>query len=281
MSVLDRLTRSWWRLTGRTIDLAGSERWLRAPMHREASIGDSWLAESAATLGATVRDGDPDAGLLADMSCLNGSTFDAVNLRPQVRDFYEHTSAWQMEVWAQWNPVFQPGGELIARFFGRRVQQLAIPTRPLDVAMGMDSRVVPVVDSAGEQLAAAWIRTLRSSGDHVYSGYYTTLSLPGSGQPSVHVTFPLEQGNVQVFLRPSAHVDGSLLLSSPPGPFGADGAYVTVERAGRHHAVRVPLHETFRVYVDDRGVLRTDHVLRLWSATVVRLHYKMIRSTRP
>ena len=34
-------------------------------------------------------------------------------------------------------------------------------------------------------------------------------------------------------------------------------------------------HEEFHVYVDDEGVLRTDHVLRLWSATAVRLHYRL------
>lgn len=36
-------------------------------------------------------------------------------------------------------------------------------------------------------------------GDHVYSGCYSTRELPGSEQPSVHVAFPLEAGNVQVF----------------------------------------------------------------------------------
>ena len=29
------------------------------------------------------------------------------------------------------------------------------------------------------------------------------------------------------------------------------------------------------MYVDDEGVLRTDHALRLWSALVMRLHYRL------
>lgn len=41
------------------------------------------------------------------------------------------------------------------------------------------------------------------------------------------------------------------------------------------YAARAPIHETFRVYVDAEGVLRTNHVLRLWPSTVVRLHYKL------
>lgn len=70
--------------------------------------------------------------------------------------------------------------------------------------------------------------------------------------------------------------DGALELSSPAGSFGEDGAYVVVEGQGRTHAARAPIHEAFRVYVDAEGVLRTDHQLRLWSATVVRLHYKLV-----
>jgi hypothetical protein len=142
----------------------------------------------------------------------------------------------------------------------------------------MDSRVVRILDAEGRQRAAGWIRTLRSTGEFVYSGCYATRTLPGTTQPSVHVTFPLEEGNVQVFLRPRVLPDGSLELGSPAGPFGTDGAYVVVRdprRPGRVHAARAPIHETFRVYVDREGVLRTDHELRLFHARAVRLHYKL------
>jgi hypothetical protein len=50
---------------------------------------------------------------------------------------------------------------------------------------------------------------------------------------------------------------------------------VVVEDGGSTYAARAPLREEFHVYVDDEGVLRTDHELRLWSAEVVRLHYKL------
>lgn len=272
---LDLATRLFWRATGRPVDLAGREDWLVAPMHHGPVVGDAWLDAAATTIGGSVRHGAEDAGLLDDMSRLDGALFRAADLRPEVRHFYEHTARWRMEIWAQWNPVFQPGGALVSRFFGRRVQQLALPTRPMDVALGTDSRVVPILDGDGVQQAAGWFRTLRSTGDHVYSGCYSTGTLPTSEQPSVQVAFPLESGNVQVFLRPRALPDGSLELTSPPGTFGEDGAYVVVEHGGRTHAARVPIHERFHVHVDAEGVLRTDHVLRLWSATVVRLHYKL------
>jgi hypothetical protein len=276
MTQVDRWTRTFWRLRGQPVDLASQDAWLAAPMHSSETVADQWLAEAAVAVGGSVQEGVKGAGLLPDMAELDGPHFRAADLRPEVRDFYEHTSGWRMEVWTQWNPVFQPGGAFIAGVWGRRVQQLALPTRPLDVALGIDSRVATIVDADGKQRAAAWMRTLRSTGEHVYSGCYSSRTLPGCDQPSVHVAFPLEAGNVQVFLQPRVVADGGLELTSPPGRFGTDGAYVLVEHQGRHFAARAPIHETFQAYVDSEGVLRTDHELRLWSAVVVRLHYKLL-----
>ncbi|WP_247698419.1 hypothetical protein [Streptomyces sp. RK75] len=275
---LDRASRAFWRVKGRPVDLAGEHQWLAAPMHDAQTVGDGWLRAAAAAHGGSVLEQD-GGGLLPDMSQLDGPDFKAAELRPEIRDFYEHTSSWRLEVWTQWSALFRPGGELVSQLFGRRVQQLALPMRPLDVAHGMDSRVVTIVGTDGEQRAAGWIRKLRSTGEYVYSGCYSTRVLPGSGQPSVHVAFPLEAGNVQVFLRPSVSPDGALELTSPAGVFGDDGAYVVVEHRNGVHASRVPIHEAFRVYADSEGTLRTDHILRLWSASVLRLHYKLIPAT--
>lgn len=277
LNSLDLATRKWWRLVGREVDLGGDEGWLQAPMASGSLIGDGWLPEAAAVLGGQLRDDVPGAGLVADFAQLDGPGFAAADLRPEVRDFYEHTADWRMEVWTGWEPLFWPGGELISRLFGQRVQQLALPMRSLDVARGMSSRIAVITDDQGRQQAAGWLRRLRATGGYVYSGCYGHAMLPGADRPSVHVSFPLESGNVQVFLRPEVDPDGSLWLRSPGGRFGGDGAYVVVRDGGRTFAATVPLRETFHVFVDEEGVLRTDHQLRLRSATVVRLHYKLER----
>lgn len=273
--LVDLSTRKLWRALGRPIDPAGEHAWLRAPTSTSAVVRDGWLAAEAAVHGGTVDETTSGAGLLASLDLLDGPGFRARDVAPQVRDFYEHTSAWGVEVWSGWSPWAWPGGELISRFFGKRVEQLALPMRPLDVAQGMDSRVSVIRDAAGRQVAAGWLRTLRATGDYVFSGCYSARRLPGAARASVHVAFPLESGNLQVFLRPEVLPDGSFRLVSPSGGFGADGAYVIAEDDGRTYAARVPVHETFHVYLDDRGVLRTDHVLRLWGATAMRLHYKL------
>jgi hypothetical protein len=273
---LDLGTRAWWRLVGRRVDLDGAEQWLNAPTCGPGPVGASWLAAEVERIGGSLREDVADGGLLSSMSVLDGPGFRSADVDEAVSHFYEHTARWRMEVWAQWSAWFQPGGELISRLFGRRVQQLALPTRALEVAHGIDSRVVHLLGADGEQHSAGWLRTLAATGDFIYSGCYSARRLPGSDQPSVHVAFPLESGNVQVFLRPSVQKDGSLVLSSSAGVFGSEGTYVVVRDDIRGtYAARVPIHERFHVYRDHRGVLRTDHELRLHRALVLRLHYRL------
>lgn len=272
-SLLDRLTRTWWRIVGREVDLSGDHHWLDAPMSSESWVADRWLGEYAASIGGEIT--SDGSGLLADVRALDGPGFSADRLRPEVVDFYEQTARWRMEVWAGWSWWARVPGALIARWFGRRVGQLAIPTDPLAVAHGMDSRVSVVVDDHGARRGACWHRTLRGTGEVVYSGFYSVRQLPGRDRPSIHVAFPLEHGNVQVFLRPEVGPDGSLVLRSGAGPFGHDGAYVVVRHGRRTFAARVPLHEVFSVHLDGEGVLRTDHTLRLWAARAVVLHYRL------
>jgi hypothetical protein len=84
---------------------------------------------------------------------------------------------------------------------------------------------------------------------------------------------------VTVFLRPEVRSDGALVLRSPIGVFGGDGAYLVVVRPDRRSgwARRVPLAEEFVVWVDGDGGLRTDHSLDPWGLPIVRLHYRLGR----
>ena len=188
--VLDLGSRKFWQLAGRRIDLAGSEWWLDAPVSESARVGSDWLEVEAGRHGGALGADDPWAGLLPSMSVLDGPGFDSGELDPLVRDFYERSASWRVEVWAGWSPVFWPAGELVSRLWGRRVEQLALPMRPLEVARGMDSQVTPIRDRHGTQVAAAWTRTLRESGRPVFSGAYSARTLPGADRPSVHVAFP-------------------------------------------------------------------------------------------
>lgn len=275
--LIDRGTQAWVRATGRRVSF-DEYPWLIGPIGSPRLISDEWLEREAKRLGGTLSEG---GGLLGQMGDLAGESFDPSLVARPVVDFYQHTSAWRLEVWSQWCPAAWPFGWLLSAVFARRLQQLSLPLRPLDVAQGMDSRVVVVRDADNTQLGAAWLRTLRSTGQTVYSGWYSTARLPKTQRPSVRVVFPLPNGSVMVFLRPEVGPDGTLILSSPLGSFGDDGAYLVVARPDgcSGWVRRVPLAERFVVWVDPEGLLRTDHALNLWQVPVIKLHYRLDRDT--
>ena len=48
-----------------------------------------------------------------------------------------------------------------------------------------------------------------------------------------------------MFLKPSVGEGGSLILTSPAGKFGEDGAYTVVAEKNADYASRAPIHEVF------------------------------------
>jgi hypothetical protein len=272
---IDRATQAWVRATGRRLSF-DAVPWLSGPIGDPRLIGDNWLAGEAGRLGGAVSEG---GGLLGSVMDLAGEGFDPTALAPPIRDFYERTDQWRLEVWSQWCPVAWPFGWLLSAVFSRRLEQLSLPLRPLDVAHGMDSRVLTVHDPEGHQLGAAWFRNLRATGQTVYSGFYGTVQLPKAQRPAIRVAFPLPNGNITVFLRPDNGPTGGLILPSPTARFGDIGAYLVLADRDRTHcwARRVPLAERFEVWVDRDGLARTDHALDLGQLPVIRLHYRMDR----
>src|SRR5262249_25700291 len=153
--LFDRVTQAWVRATGRTVSLAESG-WLDGPVGDPAMISERWIELEAVRRGGYVREG---GGLLASLAALRSETFDPSRLAPSVVDFYEHTGRWRMEVWSQWLPAAIPAAWLLSTVFARRLHQLALPLRPLDVAEGIDSRVLTVMRSSDDaQIGAAWLR---------------------------------------------------------------------------------------------------------------------------
>jgi len=277
---LDHLTRLWMRLTSRRIDRRGAA-WLVGPYAGVDVVGHDWVHRMATAVGGRLSTG-PDHGLLTSFAALRGPDFDPDSVDPRIVDFYEHTSAWRLDLWSEWSAIAWPFGRAVTALFSERLKQLSLPMRPLDVSYGMDSKVIHVHDRDGHVLGTAWLRNMIKTGSTTYSGLYGVALVPGSAQPSVRVVFPLPLGSVQVFLRPSVDSRGGLHLRSPLGRFGEDGAYLVLERSGDIlNARRVPLNEHFHVFVDDDGDVRCDHSLRLWNVPAVRLHYRLRRSSDP
>jgi hypothetical protein len=219
----------------------------------------------------------PDAGLVPDFSMLRGPSFDPDVVHPLIRHFYEHTALYHLEVWSE---VYFAGKFvlwLLVEFISRRMDQLNFPISSLEVAKGMTSEVVRLTEPGSGKLAhTGWLRRFRSTGKVIYAGLYSQTRLPGEENPCVKVTFPC-YGSSNVYLRPKAYEDGSFGLLSTDSRFGSCGFYRIVESGTDDVHVRCfkSLHEIFHVYVDEEGVLRTDHEIQFLGLTILRLHYKM------
>lgn len=275
-ALIDRSTQRWVIATGRRADFDGAERWLDGPVGSPDVVGEDWIGQHASHIGATLHEG-PDQGLLPAFSALSGAGFDAAAVSPAIADFYEHTSAWSMDVWSRWSRWAEPGGRLLNALFARRLRQLILPMDPLDLALGLQSRVVGMVAPDGRHLGTAWQRTVVSTGATVFGGFYGVATRPSATRPSVRVVFPLPNGSLTVFLRPEVAAHGGFVLRSDAGEFGDDGAYLVVrpDAERRGWVRRVPLHEHFALSTDADDVLHCDHQLRMGSPEVLRLHYRL------
>lgn len=278
-ALVDRFTQRWVIATGRPVEFGGSERWLDGPIGAPGGVGEAWIEQHAAGTGASLKEGNPQ-GLLPEFAALSGAGLEVDAVSPAIVDFYENTSEWSVDVWSRWSRWAEPGGRLINALFAHRLRQLSLPMDPLDVAYGMRSRVIGLVGPDGSHLGTAWQRTMRSTGTTIFGGFYGIATRPSASRPSIRVVFPLPNGSLTVFLRPDATADGGLVLSSPAGEFGDDGAYLIVRPSARSQgwARRIPLPERFELFTDADGVLRCDHHLNLGSREILRLHYRLQRA---
>lgn len=269
--------RTWVRLTGKRV-AKREAAWLECPMGERGGIGIEFYSRLAESQGLKVLP-TPGAGLLADFASLRGAGFDPDQVCPQVRDFYEHTSCYDLLVWSEAPVPTRFFLWFLMRFVSRPMDQLNFPVSSLELAEGMTNEILPMVSESGERVYTGWLRRRVADGRVVYAGLYRTGRPGAHPDPCVKVNFPLPLGSATVFFRPEAQPDGSFKLLSSGSRFGDPGFYRMVEAGPDHWRVRYirTLRESFHLYVDERGALRTDHMVRFLGITVFRMHYKLER----
>lgn len=269
----------WVRSTGRRVAKRDAP-WLDCPMGQPGRIGAEFYNYLAERQRLEVRPA-PEAGLLSDFGALRGEDFDPEQVRPEVRDFYEHTSSYRLEAWSEAPVPTRLFLWALTRFVSRRMDQLNFPVSSLELAGGMTSEVLPMVDAEGRRLYTGWLRRVAADERVIYTGLYSVGRPVNYPNPCVKVSFPVPRGSSTVFLRPEAQPDGSFKLISSGTRFGEPGFYRMLEVDAEHWRVRYirTLREFFHVYLDRQGTLRTDHTVRFLGLTPLRLHYKLERAT--
>ena len=262
------------RALGRRV--CSDDGWLWGPIGPAGRVGPGYYAALADQQGLALEADEPEAGLLPDFGALRGPTFDPERVDPRIRDFYERTARYRLEVTVRWSPLFLPLGWLLVGAVSRRIAQLNFPLGASEVSGGMASRVLRLREPAsGRTVYAGWLRTQPASGHPVYVGLYGVAQPPGEAGPCVRVVFPLPHGSSTVLLRPSAGEDGSFQLSSDGRRFGCAGYYrVHQGRAGERRARYVlALKEHFHLWAEPGGAVHADHRVNFFRLPILRLHY--------
>ena len=256
--------------------------WLAGPIGGEV-IGDAPYREVAAREGLEVERDARDGGLVPDFAALACDGFDPAAAHPLVREFYEHTTRFAMDVWSRTYVPTKLGLWLLVATISRQVDQLNFPLTPLDTALGLTSEIILMRRPDRSVRYTGWFRTLAGARRVLYTGFYMTERVPREPGPCIKVVFPMPNGNATVILRASLDQGGALVLTSRGDRFGAAGFYrVQARDDGRARVWRVAtLREHFRVYVDAAGVLRCDHRVTFLGLPCLALHYKMTRVDAP
>ena len=272
----DWVTQRWVCATGRRISIA-ENRWLDGPVGSTRLIGKDFFAEFAPQHNLVLVE-DGSRGLIDNFNQLAGSAINPPDVAPQVKQFYEQTSDYELDAWAEWHGLFRPFGTALAVIFSRRLQQLNIPLSALDSSRGMSSRVLQMRDrETGRLVQTAWVRELHATRNVIYAGTYSVCSVPGYPSPCVKVVFPLPNGNAVVLMKPAAHADGSLSLTSAGQQFGDPGFYLVVHGTDGTAWARYvkAMTERITVYAAEGNSSRADHVLWFFGKEFLRLHYRM------
>ncbi|HET7896145.1 MAG TPA: hypothetical protein VFL47_00700, partial [Flavisolibacter sp.] len=233
----DWITQQWVKLTGRRFH-PQQDSWLTGPVGDTDIIKDKFFRRLAQQEHLDIRENRANTGLLDSFESLKLTEAENRLLHPRVREFYEKTSNYDFDVWSEWCGFFKPFGWLLSVLFSRRLQQLNLPLRSLQASKGMKSSIVKLVDQkTGQSKWTIWYRILKETNHVIYSGVYTTCSIPGHPENLLKVVFPLPNGNATVIMRREILPGGALKLSSDGKRFGDNGFYFTLtNHRGKHWA---------------------------------------------
>jgi hypothetical protein len=242
---------------------------------RTRFVGTGYVADLAEVLGGSYVREAADVGIVASLDDLAGPEFDPGAVEPQVREFYEHTTRFTLDIIPQWRTWVRPGYLLYRTLVARPLGQANVPMNQREALRGVRSRIDTIdVDGDGEPEVRGWIRSFADTNAPIYVGIYTTYGHDGRGY--VSVGFPLPQGNFTATLAPRARASGGLTLTSR-GDLQHPGHYLTyidpTSRQLTSLAVR-GFAEELDVYVDD-GELRDEHAFWVFGFPFLVLHYRI------
>jgi hypothetical protein len=258
-------------------------------------VGTGYVRELAEVLGGRYVADAPDVGIVASIDELAGPEFDPAGVDPQVREFYEHTTRFTLDIVPEWRLWVRPGYLLYRTVVARPLGQANVPMNERETKRGIRSRIDTITladagdadgesgsDGAGSTTGVVairgWIRSFTDTDEPIYVGIYTTYRHGDRGY--VSVGFPLPQASFTATLLPRARPGGGLILTSR-SDLDQPGHYLAYIDPATRDLTVLAVHgfaEQLDVYVQDGG-LRAEHAFSVFGFPFLVLHYRMNRKT--
>ena len=180
---------------------------------RSRYVGTGYVRQLADVLGGTYTADAADVGIVASLDSLAGPEFDPAQVDPLVREFYEHTTRFTLDIVPEWRLWVRPGYLLYRNLLARPLGQASVPMNQRETQRGIRSRI-DTITAPGEDVVAVrgWIRSFTDNDEPIYIGIYTTYRDGERGY--VSVGFPLPQASFTATLVPRARPGGGLILTS-------------------------------------------------------------------
>ncbi len=219
----------------------------------------------------------PDVGIVASLDELAGPQFAPAEVDPRVREFYEHTTRFTLDIVPAWRLWVRPGYLLYRTLVARPLGQASVPMNQREALRGIRSRIDTIRLPQDDVVAIrGWIRSFVDNDEPIYVGIYTTYRHAGRGY--VSVGFPLPQASFTATLVPHARPGGGLVLTSR-SDLGQAGHYLTYIDPDTREltTLAVPgFAEQLDVYVQD-DELRAEHAFWVFGFPFLVLHYRLHR----
>ncbi len=244
---------------------------------RSSYVGTGYVRKLAETLGGRYVADAPDVGIVASLDELAGPDFDPAAVDPRVREFYEHTTRFRLDIVPQWRLWVRPGYLLYRTLVAQRLGQANVPMNQRDIQRGIRSRIDTISPPGGDIVAVrGWIRSFADTDEPIYVGIYTTYRHDGRGY--VSVGFPAPQASFTATLLPRARAGGGLVLTSR-SDLDQPGHYLAYIDPATRDLTALAVHgfaEQLDVYVED-DELRAEHAFWVFGMPFLVLHYRMQR----
>lgn len=274
-SIQDWITQQWVILFGKKINNL-EYNWLLGPFGGINGIGLKFIEQLARDEDLVIDDQRKDKGLLDSIEHLMLPENELNRLSPDVINFYENTSSYDLLLKTKWNPFFKIFGILVKIIFSRRIEQLNVPLENLEDASGLTSEIIKLIDSKTiEVKRTVWLRAFKSTGLVVYSGVYETCTLPNK-QICIKAIFPLPNGNATVLLTPKVGKNGELILESSGRKIGDSGFYFLLKDS--KNQVWAKFIKSFKdklVVKSNNDKITATQILTLWNLKVLEFEYEM------